>query len=280
MYYEEKTARELVLKAGLELVERKLIARTWGNISARISKEEFIITPSGRAYEDLGPEDLVKVKAADCSYEGTIRPSSEKMVHAAIYNLHGDAAFVIHTHQLYATAVSVEETDPARLPEAEQLEGIGTAPCAAYALAGTEELKEAVAAAVREHAAAKAFLMTRHGAICFGKDAGECFEAIEKLEEDCRKVFEKRVGSMEKAAADPEVLRKAKKPWLDDYAQIMGYFGNAPAGEDEEALKLIREKNTAAAAFARKARPMGFFDVLLQNIGYRMKYSKLKKTNR
>jgi len=48
-------AREDVVQAGKQLVKAGLIARTWGNVSARISESQFVITPSGRAYETLTP---------------------------------------------------------------------------------------------------------------------------------------------------------------------------------------------------------------------------------
>ena len=108
MYYSETEARKIVIEAGLKLVEKKLIARTWGNISARISSDEFIITPSGRAYDSLSPSDLVKVRIKDCSYSGNIKPSSEKGVHAAAYSLRSHVGFIIHTHQYYASAVAAE----------------------------------------------------------------------------------------------------------------------------------------------------------------------------
>ncbi|MFC2662155.1 MAG: class II aldolase/adducin family protein, partial [Eubacterium sp.] len=57
MSYTEEEARKLVIEAGHRLLEEGLTARTWGNISARISDSEFIITPSGMAYEDLQPEE-------------------------------------------------------------------------------------------------------------------------------------------------------------------------------------------------------------------------------
>ena len=65
MAYNENEARALVIRAGHLLTERGLIARTWGNISARISDSEFIITPSGLAYDTLRPEQLVRVSIAD-----------------------------------------------------------------------------------------------------------------------------------------------------------------------------------------------------------------------
>ena len=61
MAYEIQEAKELVVKAGKELIEKGLIARTWGNVSARISDTQFVITPSGRAYEDLTPDEILSL---------------------------------------------------------------------------------------------------------------------------------------------------------------------------------------------------------------------------
>ena len=56
MAYSITEAKEHVIRAGVKLVETGLIARTWGNISARISDTQFVITPSGLAYETLTPD--------------------------------------------------------------------------------------------------------------------------------------------------------------------------------------------------------------------------------
>ena len=74
MAYEIEEAKKLVVEAGKKLIETGLIARTWGNVSARISETQFVITPSGRAYETLTPDDIVVVNIDDCSYEGDIKP--------------------------------------------------------------------------------------------------------------------------------------------------------------------------------------------------------------
>ena len=58
MKYSEQDARRLVVQSGHRLLERGLVARTWGNISARVSDTHFVITPSGRSYDTLQPEDL------------------------------------------------------------------------------------------------------------------------------------------------------------------------------------------------------------------------------
>ena len=52
----EAELREQIVEAGLRLKAAGLIARTWGNVSARLSNTEFLITPTGIAYEELTPE--------------------------------------------------------------------------------------------------------------------------------------------------------------------------------------------------------------------------------
>ena len=42
-------AKQTVIDAGKRLVETGLIARTWGNVSCRVSDTQFVITPSGRS---------------------------------------------------------------------------------------------------------------------------------------------------------------------------------------------------------------------------------------
>jgi len=72
-------AKKMVVQAGNRLVETGLIARTWGNASCRINDKQYLITPSGRAYDTLTPDKIVKVNIEDGSYEGGLEPSSEKV---------------------------------------------------------------------------------------------------------------------------------------------------------------------------------------------------------
>lgn len=259
MEYTEEKARELVIEAGHKLTEKKLIARTWGNISARISEREFIITPSGIAYDVLKPENLVKVTIADLSYEGELKPSSEKGVHAAAYELRPEAGFVIHTHQTYASAICAAGEDTP------------FAPCAAYGLPGTKKLKENTAASIERNPDCKTFLMARHGALCIGTDFEEAFALADELEEKCRELFVSKV--------DPWKIRSCFKPYLDDFAQIVGPFEHKienVKSDDPEAVAMIFHKNCLAAAYASAAGPMNPGDSMLQRAVYMLKYSKQK----
>ena len=58
-----------VVKAGILLCEKGLIQRTWGNVSCRIDENSFAITPSGRDYLSLTPDDIVIVNISDLSYD-------------------------------------------------------------------------------------------------------------------------------------------------------------------------------------------------------------------
>lgn len=179
---EQNRAKELVIRAGLKLVHSGLIARTWGNVSCRIDETAFAVTPSGRPYETLTPDDIVICKAADASCEGKIKPSSEKGIHALVYRTCPDVGFVIHTHQPAASAVSISEIR--RMPPFERgLLGDGV-PVAAYGLPGTKKLRNGVAKALK-NCSGHAVIMAHHGALCFGRDYDETFAAANQLEEAC-----------------------------------------------------------------------------------------------
>ena len=189
MAYEIQEAKELVVKAGKELIEKGLIARTWGNVSARISETQFVITPSGRAYEDLTPDEIVVVNIEDCSYEGDIKPSSEKGVHAAAYRHHPTVDFVIHTHQKAATIVSITGMTITNVYD-EFRDVLGdTVPCAAYAMSTTDSLRKKVEMCIMTNPSARAIMMMHHGTICMGDSYEHAFALAEGLEKCCEKVI-------------------------------------------------------------------------------------------
>jgi L-fuculose-phosphate aldolase len=177
-------AKETVVIAGRRLVESGLIARTWGNVSCRISDSHFVITPSGRDYLSLAAEEIVEVAISDCSYQGDVKPSSEKGIHAEVYQLHPKVNFVIHTHQEYASSVSVLGLDIVKVSESYPLLH-GEVICAAYGLPGTKGLRKGVASALSK-AKGNAVIMKNHGALCYGSDEEEAFQTANELEQACR----------------------------------------------------------------------------------------------
>lgn len=194
-------AKELVIKAGKELVASGLIARTWGNISCRISDTQFVITPSGRAYETLTPEEIVLVNIEDLEYEGEIKPSSEKGIHAACYKLRPEVNFVIHTHQINASIVSALGMDINNV-EGENAQVIGNnVPIASYGLPGTGKLRKGVIDAITR-SDSKAAIMAHHGAICMGVDYDDAFNVATRLEDVCEKFVLDKYNSLTGTVAE------------------------------------------------------------------------------
>lgn len=178
------TAKKLVIEAGEKLVETGLIARTWGNVSCRVDEKTFVITPSGKPYIGLTPDDIVEVAIDTLEWGGNVKPSSEKGVHAEVYKAYPEAGFVIHTHQKAASIISALKSGIDNVTgEAQKLIGdkifIG-----AYGLPGTKKLKKGVTAALKL-SPSKAVIMAHHGAVCFGADLDEAFAVANSLEKVC-----------------------------------------------------------------------------------------------
>ena len=188
-------AKKEVIRAGLLLVKEGLIQRTWGNVSCRVGLDAFVITPSGRDYLSLTPDDIVTVKIADLSYEGDVKPSSEKGIHAMCYALRPEIDFVIHTHQTYASLMGLSGRD-LNCVSAENAALLGdSVPVAAYGLPGTKKLRTGVVEALKR-SDANAVLMLHHGALCLGDSLESAFKTANALEQECRKTLLERFHSL------------------------------------------------------------------------------------
>ncbi len=189
MAYDIQEAKELVVAAGKKLVETGLIARTWGNVSARISDTQFVITPSGRAYETLTPDEVVVVNIEDCSHEGDIKPSSEKGVHADAYKHRPEVNFVIHTHQKAATIVSITGMEIRNVYDEFKAVLGDKVPVAEYAMSTTNSLRKKVEKCLIDNPECPAIMLMHHGTLCVGESYEKAFEVADALEACCEKVI-------------------------------------------------------------------------------------------
>ena len=355
-------AKQTVIDAGKDLLACGLIVRTWGNISCRINDTQFVITPSGKPYEGLTPDDIVVVNIEDLSYEGNIKPSSEKGIHADCYKARNDVNFVIHTHQSNASAVSILKKDIINDVGSDLLDMV--IPCAEYGLPGQPKLRQGVND-VLARSDSKAILMAHHGAVCMGADYAEAFAVANELERVCGEYIDskyKRPKYKHNVVAsksefkdgvihftddfwdtdfDPESLTmppeqcihrdiynaypkvkyiihcadddvveasstgKKVKPYLDDFAQLVGInlkcaseekqlikklrFRNGVLLKDKggyccandeynaTAVEIVMKKNCKAMLDTQnigKIKPIKLHECLLMRIVYKLKYSK------
>lgn len=149
-----------VAKTACGLLESGLVVNTSGNASIRVD-DHIVITPTGRRYEDLEPRDILVLDMQGATVDGDLVPSSETPLHLSVYAADPDIAAIVHTHSVYATAVS---TLVRELPAIHyQIADLGgPVPVAPYHTFGTDELASSVTEAIKGRTAA---LMQNHGAI-------------------------------------------------------------------------------------------------------------------
>lgn len=196
MAYEIEEAKKLVIEAGLKLQEQGLIVRTWGNISARISSDQFVVTPSGKSYDTLTPNDIVVVNIKKCAYEGDVKPSSECGIHADVYAARPEVNFVIHTHQIYASAVSILGKDIELSAEEKNFLG-DRVPCAMYGMSSSPKLRKQVKKTLKKSEGCCSMLLRNHGALCMGVDFDNAFEISSVLEQVCKYQYEKLISGFD-----------------------------------------------------------------------------------
>lgn len=180
-------AKQQVCDTGKKLMERGLVEGTWGNCSLRIDDNKMAITPSGRPYEDMVPEDIVVMDYHSLTVFGDIKPSSEKKLHAEIYKTRKEINAVIHTHQPNASTVAAARRQvPPILDDQAQILGPSVR-CADYALPNTKKIVKTTVKALKGRFAA---LMANHGAITLGRTLEEAVVAALVLEKACKSFIE------------------------------------------------------------------------------------------
>ena len=172
--------RELIAEFGRRMTADRLVVGTSGNLSIR-SGDLLAVTPSGHAYDTLTP-GLVGVHRLDGSaVEAELAPTSELPIHQLIYG-HTDAAAVVHTHAVHATAVSTLVDE---LPLIHYMAGAlgGPVRVADYALYGTDELAGHMLRALDGRSGC---LLRNHGTVTYGAGLDQAYDRTAQLEWMCR----------------------------------------------------------------------------------------------
>ena len=179
-----QTERQAVADAAREMAALGLVTGTSGNVSMRLGQdgngiELMAITPSGQPCERLAADDVVAVDFEGEPVEGELIPSSESLLHLAIYQARPEVGAVIHTHSVFSSALAVARLEiPAVIDEVTITIG-GPIRVSRYAFPGTEELAVHVCAALEER---KAALISNHGAVSVGRDLEEALQVCTLLE--------------------------------------------------------------------------------------------------
>ena len=103
--------KQQVVEYSQTLVQAGYFSGTGGNLSVRIAGEEALaVTPSNFDYMQMQVDDVCVVDFSLNPIEGKHKPSIETGMHAAVYVERADVGCVIHTHQVYASALALIDT--------------------------------------------------------------------------------------------------------------------------------------------------------------------------
>lgn len=100
--YEE--LRKAVCDANIELKKQQLVIYGWGNVSGIDHAATVIaIKPSGVAYNELTPDNMVLLDLDGNVIEGNYKPSSDTPTHLELYRNFKSIGGICHTHSANAT---------------------------------------------------------------------------------------------------------------------------------------------------------------------------------
>ena len=104
--------KRAVWHANRAIVDAGLVVLTWGNASG-VDREAgvLVIKPSGVAYDDLSPDDMVAVDLETGEPEGDLRPSSDTPTHLHLVREFPQIGGVVHTHSAKAVAWAQAERE-------------------------------------------------------------------------------------------------------------------------------------------------------------------------
>jgi L-ribulose-5-phosphate 4-epimerase len=199
-------AKKQIVDAAQELTQKGFLMATGGNLSLRIAGQSaFAITPSNYDYMKMTPGDVCVLDFELNVLEGMLKPSVESAMHGAIYQARPDVNAIVHTHQVYASALTlIKAPIPALFDEQARFLG-RSVEIIPYAPSGTGLLKNAVAKHVKNHN--NAFMMQNHGALVFGHDMERAVHNVEILEK-CSLAYLLAICSERKTSRIPLAVRE------------------------------------------------------------------------
>ena len=201
--------KRAVADAAKRLADLGLVSGSSGNVSVRLpsgdSHELLAVTPSGKRCSEMDEGDIVVADFELEPVDGDLAPSSESLMHVAIYRSRPDAGAVVHTHSEFATVLAVAGLEAPPVVDEMVVALGGDIRVSEYAFPGTQALADSVCAALKGR---KAAIIKNHGGVGVGRDLAEAIDVC-ALVERVSKVFVYasllgRVDALPKEVVDAE----------------------------------------------------------------------------
>jgi L-fuculose-phosphate aldolase len=147
-------------------------------------------------YSETDEADVVILRNDGSTAEGKRKPTSEKDLHLAIYNVRPDVNAVVHVHSVFATTLATLGWEIPPISYLVAMSG-SKVPIAPYRTFGTQELAETVSSSLEKY---NAVLMENHGMVTVGADIRSAFNRAETME------FVAQIYWRARSLGDPGVL--------------------------------------------------------------------------
>ena len=175
MQHEERLRADIV-EIGRRLHERGYVASNDGNISVRLEGERLLTTPTGVSKGFMTPDMMVTTDMSGQKLAGDRNPSSEILMHLAVYENRPEIVAVVHAHPPTSPGFAAAGVPLDKAVLAEVVTTLGSIPIADYGTPSTNELADAVREHIRAH---DGLLLANHGALTV---ADALFPAYYKME--------------------------------------------------------------------------------------------------
>ncbi|HET6330624.1 MAG TPA: class II aldolase/adducin family protein [Holophagaceae bacterium] len=192
-----------VIAACRSLHGQGLLAAADGNVSVRLEDGRIAITPRGVPKASLQPQDFALLELDGTILDGT--PSSERLMHLAVYRAVPEAKAVVHAHPATAIAWSLANPDAKELPSdalPEVILAAGRIPLVPMATPGTEEMGSNLAPFLPAH---RLMILARHGGLAWGGSVREAAGGIERLEQVAKILLAAQAFGGAKPLAAPDL---------------------------------------------------------------------------
>ena len=203
---EETQLRERICRLAGSIFQRGMTSGASGNMSARLSDGNLLVTPTGSSFGFLDPAGLSLI-APDGSLISGDPPTKEMPLHSAFFETRPSCGAVVHLHSSHSVALSMlPETDPDNvLPPLTPypIMRLGKVKLLPFFRPGDPAMGDAVRGLAGKRSAV---LLANHGPVVAGRDLDAAFYAMEELEEGAKLALLTR-------GANPRMLTKSQ---IDD----------------------------------------------------------------
>ncbi len=175
----EVELRAHVVEICRRMYRQGFIAAADGNVSVRLGRDRVLVTPSGLHKGYLEPLDVVVTDLRGRKLGGRRQPTSEFLLHEAVYAERPDVTAVVHAHPPITVALALAGVSLAQCILSETCLVLGAILVAPYSTPTTEEVPRVLKPYNRQ---TKAIVMDRHGAITLGRHLEEAYNRLEAME--------------------------------------------------------------------------------------------------